>query len=223
MCGRFDRHSELDAFAELIEGLVLDSDPGLPPSYNIAPSQSALVVALGADGAPQAKALEWGLLPGWVSKPGMNRPINARLESVAEKPMFRNAFKKRRCVVLCDGYYEWQGKGSGKQPYYFCAEENRPFVLAGLWESNSRLTEQRVQSFCVVTRSANDAVSEVHHRMPLVPDYGYVQDWLNPNTAPEALLERGSSMSISDLKFYPVSTYVNRPSNNGPECAQALT
>ncbi|MFT5116125.1 MAG: putative SOS response-associated peptidase YedK [Parasphingorhabdus sp.] len=222
MCGRFDRHSELSAFAELIEGLVLESDPGLASSYNIAPSQSALVVAQGTDGNPKARSLQWGLLPGWVSKSGLSRPINARIETAAEKPMFRNAFKKRRCVVLCDGYYEWCSTESGKQPYYFYAGDHRPFVLAGLWESNSKLTDETQTTFSIMTRQANTKVEEIHHRMPLIPDREFIREWLNPLSSPAELQQAGQSHAITDLNFYPVGTFVNSPSNNATECLKPI-
>ena len=105
MCGRFDRHRPVADFIEAVDGLILDGSEPAPPSYNIAPSQRALVVC-GSESGPVVRALHWGLVPAWVKTPKMVRPINARAETVAQKPMFRDAFKVSRCLVLCDGYYE---------------------------------------------------------------------------------------------------------------------
>jgi putative SOS response-associated peptidase YedK len=130
VCGRFDRHSSLADFAHAIDGLLVVASEELSPSYNVAPSQRALVVRSTPEGRV-ASALVWGLVPSWVKKTKKNPPINARSETVKERPMFRRSFRTQRCLVLCNGYYEWQEKATGpKQPYYLQCPGATPFALA---------------------------------------------------------------------------------------------
>jgi putative SOS response-associated peptidase YedK len=223
MCGRFDRHSELNRFTELIDDLVLEGAPELVPSYNIAPSQKALAVAHNKEGLLKAAALDWGLLPNWVDKTAMTRPINARAESIAEKPMFRSAFANRRCVVLCDGYYEWSKTAGGKQPYYFHMPQRRPFVMAGLWESNRKFSQSPIYSFCLVTREATNKVASVHHRMPVILDKGAIRQWLSTDSSTDDLLNLISDQTAEEINHYPILKFVNSPSNNTPMCFEPIT
>jgi len=125
-------------------------DP-LPLSYNIAPSQAALVVRH-QTGAHRVDSLTWGLVPGWMKEPGKIRPINARAETIHQKPMFRDAFRYQRCLVLCDGYYEWKKLTNGrKQPYHLGRPDESPFVMAGLWSHNTHAASEGVETFCVIT------------------------------------------------------------------------
>ena len=136
MCGRFDRHSSLAEFSDAIDGLQVEASEVLLPSYNVAPSQRALVVRNTPEGRI-ASALVWGLIPSWAKDAKKNRPINARSETIAKRPMFRRPFRTQRCLVLCNGYYEWQKRATGpKQPYYLQCPEATPWALAGLWERN---------------------------------------------------------------------------------------
>ena len=154
MCGRFERHSALSEFSKVVEGLIAkDIDP-LPPSYNIAPSQAALVVRH-ETGVHRVDSLTWGLVPSWMKEPGKIRPINARAETIHQKPMFRDVCKHQRCLVLCDGYYEWKKLSNGrKQPYHLGRTDKSPFVMAGLWSHNIHVTAGGVETFCVITTPA---------------------------------------------------------------------
>ncbi len=214
MCGRFDRHSDLAAFAELVEGLVLEGAPELPPSYNVAPSQRALVIAANAEGRRKCAALDWGLVPGWVAKPGMNRPINARAETVASKPMFRQAFSRRRGLVPVDGYYEWGQTAAGKRPYYFHMPDGKPFLIGAVWDTNSRLAAERLDTFCLITREAIAATAEVHHRMPLIIAREDVDRWLDPAFGADDLATMTAPGVGVVPGFHPVSTRVNSPAND---------
>lgn len=218
MCGRFDRHSELEKFASLVKGLVLDGADGLPPSYNVAPSQDAAVIALDADGARRVNVRNWGLVPAWASKPGLSRPINARVETVAEKPMFRSAFARRRCLVPCDGYYEWTADGKAKRPWYF----SRPggLLIAGIFERNTRLAPRPLDTFCLLTREASDTVRGIHHRMPVLLAGNAAEAWLDPDSPAADLSALAREASEGELSFHPVSTFVNSPANNSPRCLE---
>lgn len=222
MCGRFDRHRELEAFAGLIDGLVLDGAPRIAPSYNVAPSQDAAVVIVDGEGRRCLAALSWGLVPAWSAKPTLRRPINARIETVTEKPMFRSAIKQGRCVVPCDGYYEWAATADGKQPYYFYRDGNEPFFLAGIREHNTRLEPAPLDTFCVLTRPASDVVGGIHHRMPVVLAADAVDAWLNPAVSAGEAREFADHVGEDEMAFHPVSTFVNTPANDSPRCTERL-
>jgi putative SOS response-associated peptidase YedK len=222
MCGRFERHSTLAEFSEVIEGLVADGPDLLRPSYNIAPSQQALIVRA-TSGTHTATALQWGLAPAWVKDPKMTRPINARAETVHERPMFRGPFRHQRCLVLCDGYYEWQKQPGGrKQPYYLGLADNTPFVLAGLWSLNTQLTGEALETFCIVTTEATAAASEIHARMPVVLPRPVHSDWLDSAVSDTDMVRELMAGHQADLRSYPVSTFVNSPANNSADCVVPL-
>lgn len=217
MCGRFDRHSELARLAELVEGLELACE--VAPSYNIAPSQTAAVIVAN-DGGRRLEALSWGLVPSWSNKPSLRRPINARLETVTEKPMFRGAIARGRCLVPCDGYYEWAVGEAGKQPYYFHRRDGRPLLLAGIQEVNNRLAPEPIHSFCVLTRAASDAVAAIHHRMPVMLDVDAVDSWLDASLGGADARAFAEAVAEDEIAAYPVSTFVNTPANNSPRCIE---
>ena len=220
MCGRFDRHSSLADFAHAIDDLNVKASEELPPSYNVAPSQRALVVRNTPEGRV-ASALIWGLIPSWVKDSKKNRPINARSESVSERPMFRRSFRTQRCLVLCNGYYEWRKQATGpKQPYYFQCPEATPFVLAGLWERNDHLDAEPLETFCVLTTTASAAVDCIHHRMPIRLSRDAHADWLDSSVCDMEFLSRLMSSADNNWMFYPVSRYVNSPRNDSSRCLE---
>ena len=199
MCGRFDRHSSLADFAHAIDDLNVKASEELPPSYNVAPSQRALVVRNTSEGRV-ASALVWGLIPSWVKDSKKNRPINARSETVNERPMFRHPFRTQRCLVLCDGYYECQKQATGaKQPYYLQCPETTPFVLAGLWERNDHLDTESLETFCILTKSASTAVDSIHHRMPIRLSRDTHADWLDSTVSDVEFLSQ--LMALADLSL----------------------
>jgi putative SOS response-associated peptidase YedK len=222
LCGRFDRHRPVADFVEVVDGLVLDGPDPAPPSYNIAPSQQALVVC-GSESGPVVRALHWGLVPAWVKTPKMARPINARAETIAQKPMFRDAFKVSRCLVLCDGYYEWQLRPDGsKQPYRLALEGGIPFVMAGLWACNTRFTAEPMETFCIVTTQASSRCNDIHPRMPVILDCEHHQQWLDGSSQSSGMVEAMLRPYEKELSVIPVSRIVNSPANNGPKCIAPL-
>lgn len=209
-------------FIEAVDGLTLDEPESAPPSYNIAPSQRALIVR-GSELGPVVHALHWGLVPAWAKTSKMVRPINARAETVAEKPMFRDAFKVSRCLVLCDGYYEWQLRPDGsKQPYRLALEGSAPFVMAGLWARNTRFTAEPLETFCIVTTQASSRCNDIHPRMPVILDREHHQQWLDRSLQSLSAIVAMLRPYEKDLSVTPVSRIVNSPANNGPQCIAPL-
>ncbi len=216
MCGRYTLFSEPAALAEQF-GVAIPAP--YAPRYNIAPSQPVLVVRSEND-ARHSALLDWGLLPSWSKDPrGSRRPINARAETVAEKPSFRTAFRRRRCLVPADGYYEWSSSGGAKQPWFIRRTDQRCFAIAGLWEYWQR-DGAVIESCCLLTCAANPRVAGIHHRMPVIIEPSAYATWLGEVDEPAALARLLSAADDDALTMQAVSKRVNSPANDGPECIQ---
>src|SRR5262245_33896326 len=186
MCGRYSLATSRGQLADLFR---LAGGPDLPLRYNIAPTQPVPVVRAAGDGRALALA-RWGLIPHWASDPAIgNRMINARSETVAEKPSFRDAFRKRRCLIPATGFYEWLAQAGGKQPYHFRLHDGRPFAFAGLWERWDRGGEP-VASCARRTTEVNAVVRPVHGRMPVIMPPEHFAAWLTAGTREGAELLR---------------------------------
>ena len=220
MCGRFAFYSPREAVHE-----TFGIDPVEYPaaSYNHAPSQQTMVVRLDAEGRKESALLRWGLVPSWAKSPDMgNRMINARSETVAKKPSFRAAFRRRRCFIPANGFYEWQQLEGRRQPWFIRPAGKELFGFAGLWEHWDKGPEP-LETCTILTTAAAPGLQEIHHRMPVTlnPDSGDL--WLDPETRPEELL--GSllnSAASAEYEFWPVSTQVNNPRNQGPDLMKPL-
>ncbi|MGB0557535.1 MAG: SOS response-associated peptidase [Paracoccaceae bacterium] len=178
MCGRFTRYH---IWKEVHDYLSLFSTTAsnLQPRYNIAPTTDCEVVREG-DGGREMFTARWGLLPHWAKDIKFGaKTFNARSETVAEKPSFRDAFKKRRCVIPASGYYEWRTESGKKQPYHFTIPDQPVMVFAGLWEENKRVAEDPIVSFTILTTDANKTVSDYHHRMPVLLDQEGIAAWMD--------------------------------------------
>ncbi len=216
MCGRFAFYSPSEAAAALF-GATGSVD--FPPRYNIAPTQSVAAVRHGADNERELVALRWGLIPFWAKDPSIgNRMINARAETVAEKPSYRNAYKHRRCVVLADGFYEWRKEGGGKTPYFISLASGKPFGLAGLWENwTDKESGESLQTTTLITTDANDFMAPLHHRMPVILEPGTAGDWLAGSTE---LLDDVAAITPA-LQAWPVDRRVNNARNEGEDLVSA--
>ena len=196
----------------------------MQPNYNVAPTQEVPAVVAGNGGGDRRlEMLRWGLIPSWADDPGIGaRMINARSETVAEKPSFRRAFKERRCLIPADGFYEWQKTNGGKQPHYIRMKNGRPFAFAGLWES-WKGDGNEIRSCTILTTNPNDIAGEIHNRMPVIlPPEGY-EVWLYPDVREtDQLLSLLAPYPPSDMEAYPVSRRVNSPSNNEPSCVESV-
>lgn len=218
MCGRFTLSQSAEAIALAFQIPQVQ----LQPSYNIAPTQ-AVAAVLRNDEQRQFQQLRWGLIPSWAKDPGMGaRLINARSETVAEKPAFRSAFRHRRCLVVADGFYEWQRQERKKQPFYFRLQDGQPFAFAGLWESWRSPDDEEIDSCTILTTEANDLLRPIHDRMPVILDSQAYDIWLDPKQDPEQLQQLLRPYKAEAMTSYAVSTKVNNPSNNTPECINSL-
>lgn len=219
MCGRFTLLTPSKTLAEQFE---LPDMPALPPRYNIAPSQSVAAVRQSPDdGGRELVWLRWGLVPFWAKELDIGaRMINARSETVVQKPAFRAAFRQRRCLVLADGFYEWQKQAGGKQPFFIRLADGRPFAFAGLWEHWDG-PEGAVESCTILTTEPNDLVRPLHNRMPIIlPPADYAL-WLDRSVQEPRLLQPLlRPFSTQDMMAYPVSLWVNSPQNDGPRCIE---
>ncbi len=213
MCGRYTLKTPIDVLAEYFE--VEEYPSSLAPSYNVAPTQEVAAI-VEEDEKRKLEVFRWGLIPSWAKDPAIgNKMINARAETVSEKPSFRSAFKRRRCLIVADGFYEWQKTDNGKQPFYIRLKDSSPFAFAGLWETWDKGEE--IRSCSIITTEANDLMNEIHHRMPVIlhpESYGV---WLDPGfEEKEALTDLLRPYPTDGMEAYPVSRRVNKPSNNEP-------
>ncbi len=220
MCGRFTMAAPGDQIAELFE---LRDVPVLSPRYNIAPTQDVAAVRAAAEGR-ELVALHWGLIPSWAKERSIGaRMINARSETVAEKPSFRSALKSRRCLIVADGFYEWQKLGARKQPFFIALADRRPFAFAGLWERWAGEGGEPVESCTILTTTANDTIAPIHDRMPVILDRESHGLWLDRGvTDAAALLPLLRPQPAEAVTAFPVGLLVNNPANDVPACREPL-
>jgi putative SOS response-associated peptidase YedK len=220
MCGRFTLRTSPQEVAKTF-GLI--EIPDLRPRYNVAPTHQVLTISL-QDGNRHGQLRRWGLVPSWADDPKIGyRLINARAETIADKPAFRSAFKRSRCLVVADGFYEWK-KGTDaktKQPYYIRLKKDRPFAFAGLAEHWSRNGEP-IESCTLITTDPNDLMAEIHDRMPVILPKDAHDLWLDPEfEGKEKLLSLLRPYPADEMTAYPISTLVNSPRNDVPACIVA--
>ncbi len=221
MCGRFTLTADLVDLIKTFPWLTLPKQ--MPPRYNIAPTQPVAVVP--NDGRHVLDFFVWGLLPSWSKDPTMgSRLINARAETLAEKPSFRAAYRRRRCLVLADGFYEWRKEpGPGgevrKTPVYVRMKSGEPFAFAGLWETWNSPQGDLVLSCAIITTAPNDLMAPIHNRMPVILPPDAYEEWLAPAEQEPSRLNRLLRPYPSEaMETYAVSTLVNSPANDVPEC-----
>jgi len=222
MCGRFAFYSPHEAVARLFG--VADA-PAIEARYNIAPTQFVAAVRAGDDERRAVSMLHWGLVPAWAKEKSIGaRMINARAETLREKPSFRSAYRRRRCLVLADGYYEWQRSGTVKQPWYMSFADGEPFGMAGLWETwRDPATDQPLESCCLVTTSPAPAVAHVHDRMPVIVPASAYAEWLDPRNGDVERLDRLLvPWAGGGLEARAVGRRVNDARNQGPDLVEPL-
>ncbi|MDX1499042.1 MAG: SOS response-associated peptidase [Woeseiaceae bacterium] len=211
MCGRFAFYSPAEATARLFDA---SGSLDVRPRYNIAPTQDIAAIRPHEDGR-ELVALRWGLVPFWAKDPSIgNRMINARAETVAEKPAFRAAYRRRRCLVPADGFYEWKKERQGKTPWLISRKDGAPFAFAGLWERwTSKETGEDIESATLITTAANDFMAELHDRMPVILDPGSADRWL---AGGDDALDYAIG-HMPPLRAWPVDRRVNNARNEGEE------
>jgi putative SOS response-associated peptidase YedK len=216
MCGRFAFYSPSEAAAALfgVTGSV-----AVEPRYNIAPTQYIAAIRDSEAGERELVMMRWGLIPSWAKDPSIgNRMINARAETVAEKPSYRAAYSRRRCIVLADGFYEWSREGDVKTPYFISLANGQAFALAGLWEVwNDKESDDSIQSTTLLTTEANDFMRPLHHRMPMIMEADAANDWLSGD---RNMLETAAENSPA-LRAWAVRRKVNNARNQGADLIEA--
>ena len=223
MCGRFSQTASPEVIAQQF---ALNDPPLFKPRYNIAPSQPIAAIRIAPETTTRKLVmLRWGLIPSWAKDTKIgNQCINAKAETVAEKPSFRSAFKKRRCLVIATGFYEWQARGLVKQPMWIGLQSRRPFAFAGLWEHWKPAEGEPIETCTIITTEPNDLMRSIHNRMPVILTPTSYNQWLDPTfqqTEPlKALLRPYPS---EELTAYPVSTLVNNPRHDGPQCLEPVS
>ena len=204
---------------DLVQAIFeLSEQPDLSPRYNIAPTQAIPVVRNGESGR-ELSSLRWGLVPHyWRGIDEGPLLINARAETLREKPSFAQAFAKRRCLIPADGFYEWQDRGGTKQPYRFTLASHQCFAMAGIWERWIAASGARVESCAIITVAANDAVAPIHHRMPAILPLDAYADWLDSSVAVDAIWQALLPMPSGLLRATAVSDHVNSAQNDDRDC-----
>jgi putative SOS response-associated peptidase YedK len=223
MCGRYGLYHRPEEIAARFQAVLPLEDgvegAALAARYNIAPTQSAPVIRL-EDGVRLLEPMRWGLIPFWAKDPKIgSQLINARGESLAEKPAFRNALKTRRCLVPASGFYEWHATADGKQPLHIRRSDGVPFAFAGLWEQ-WRGPDGPLRSYTIVTTTPNELMGAYHHRMPVILTPEEEAAWLDPTSPVETLTGLVRPYADGALEAFPVSRAVNRAGFEGPECLQ---
>ena len=214
MCGRFTlkrpRRIRFDTAGDA--GFI-----DLLPRYNIAPSQE--IVAIVENGDQYARLFQWGLIPSWSKEP--KAIINARSETLVEKPSFRDSFQRRRCLIPADGFYEWERKGKFIQPYYFQMRDHSPFCFAGIWDT-WQFGEKTINSCAIITTSANEVLAPIHDRMPVILPPGDYESWLQPSSRPDYLLSLLEPFPADAMTSHPVSSKVNGAEADGSELVEEV-
>ena len=221
MCGRFTLTTDLDQIEERFSFRM--TNLAFTPHYNIAPSQSVLTVM--NDGKEnRAGFLRWGLIPAWAKEEAIgNRMINARAETIAEKPSFKRALQKRRCLVVADGFYEWKAEGKKKTPMFIALSSREPFGFAGLWETWKSPNGEAIHSCTIITTTPNRLMESIHNRMPVILLRDAEAVWLDRTVDdPQKLLPLLLPYPEGEMTAYEVSLLVNSPRNDSPVCIEPV-
>jgi putative SOS response-associated peptidase YedK len=219
MCGRYTQTVDIRKLAKAF-GVASEHLPDVKPQYNVAPSQEVPVVVKKRGNERALGLFHWGLVPVWAKDPGIgNKMINARSETLAEKPSFRGPFKNSRCLVLADGFYEWKREGKYKVPHYIRLKSRAPFGFAGLWSHWTGGDGGEILSCTIITCEPNQLMKPIHHRMPVILPEERHSDWLSPDLFDTKKLSGFlKSFDTEKMEAFPVSKLVNSPANNTPDC-----
>ena len=223
MCGRYTAAMSWSELVDLYEITETGIPLNVAPRYNVAPTQTVPIVRSVPNGREFAM-VRWGLVPSWSKGPDSRYSmINARAETVTEKPSFRTPFRRRRCLVPADGFYEWKKANGAKQPYRIALNDGRPFAFAGLWDSWESADETAIESCTIIVTDANELVRPIHDRMPVILDPGNHVRWLDVEGTPaDEAAEMLRSYPSERMTAYPVSRMVNSPKNDDPKCIEAV-
>jgi putative SOS response-associated peptidase YedK len=219
MCGRFLISKKVDEITERFHVEV--EEDKYAPIYNAAPSQ--LLPVINNAGVNQLKFYKWGLIPFWAKDPGIgNKMINARSETLSEKPAFKHLLKAKRCLIVADGFYEWKKTTQGKTPMCIRLKNNDLFAMAGLWDCWKDAEGRNVHSFCIITCEANDFMKPIHQRMPVIFTQNQERLWLDDQASETVVKSMLKPLDSSFLHAYEVSNKLNNPRNNFEEVSLPL-
>jgi putative SOS response-associated peptidase YedK len=220
VCGRF---AFFVPAAQIASQYDLGATPTVEARYNIAPTQNILAIRQGSDGQREPAMLRWGLVPHWAKDLSIgNRMINARGETVAAKPAFRQAFKRRRCIVPASGFYEWTQSRAGKWPHFISMQDGSAMSFAGLWEQWRGSDDEPVESCTIITTAATGRLADIHARMPVLLAASGFGDWLDPETPRETCLALLEPEGEASVEIRPVSRAVNSPRNDAAELVERV-
>jgi len=221
MCGRSSLH---DAPVSVLERFSLPPViPGFKPRYNIAPTQEQLTIFASENGQAQLKPLRWGLVPAWASDKSIGaRMINARSDTLATKESWEFLLRRRRCLVLADGYYEWTSTDKTRIPMFFHLTGHRSFAMAGIWD-RWQGNGETLETCAIITTDPNDELTPLHHRMPVVLTLDGAEEWIDPATRTRRAVELMVPYEAADLECYEVSRFVNSPANDSPQCIEPVS
>ena len=219
MCGRYAVITNAEALRALFRYF---NNPDFPPRHNIAPTQPVPIVRM-FEGRREFALVRWGLIPGWVKDPrSFSLLFNARGESVVEKPAFRNAMKRRRCLFPADGFYEWKQEGKTRRPYFVRQKGGGPMAFAGLWESWMGPNGEEMETAAIITTSASPSIRHIHERMPVIVSPEAFDFWLDPNVDAQMASSVIAPAPDAQLEFFEVSSAVNRAAHDAPELMEPL-
>ena len=220
MCGRYTL--AISDPAEVRARFPVGESVDVRPRYNVAPGDDVLAVTTDREGATRGELLRWGLVPPWAKGPGSSaKMINARVETVAEKPAYRRAFERYRCLIVADGFYEWRpASGGPKQPFHITRSDGSLFAFAGLWSIWHGEADRTVRSCTILTTAANDLVAPLHDRMPVILEPSAEQEWLDASTPPERLAQLCGGLPSERTALREVGGAVNDARYDGPECLE---
>jgi putative SOS response-associated peptidase YedK len=218
MCGRYTLATP--NLADVRARFPIGEEVEIRRRYNVAPGDEVLAVTTDKDGRPRGDLLRWGLVPSWAERPDTGlKLINARVETAAQRPAFRRAFERFRCLVIGDGFYEWRRVASGpKQAFHITRTDGEPFAFAGLWSIWYGENGQKLRTCTILTTAANGAIASLHDRMPIILAPDAENAWLDPSSTDERLARILGGLSASETALQPVSPAVNDARYDGPEC-----
>jgi putative SOS response-associated peptidase YedK len=220
MCGRKTLTRDMQS---IIQELAIDEwhDDDFHPSFNIAPTQTSPIL-IGDGNSRIVRSMKWGLIPSWSKDESIgSKMINARSETIQEKPSFQNLINQNRCVVITDGYYEWNRRQDRSQPFYIFHPEKKLLPMAGLWTTWETTENEIINSYTVITTAPQKEISHIHNRMPAILNPMAIDEWIHCEKTPSNQAMTNLVSMVKPLAFHPVSSFVNSPKNNTIDCIRS--
>jgi putative SOS response-associated peptidase YedK len=223
MCGRYEVHTPVEEIARRFDAAIVGDAAAFGPRFNVAPSQPIAAIRV-RSGRRRIEAMIWGLVPGWIKNPLGAKPINARADTVFDRPMFRNAIRRRRCLVPADGFFEWEKTPAGKQPWHIGMADRSVLAFGGIWEYRAREGEPPLLTCAILVTSANEVVRGIHERMPVIVRAHDYAGWLDPTLeSPTLIAPMLEPYPAAEMRAHRVSKRVNDADNDDPELLSPIS